>query len=167
MDLFLQVLMLLRVLPLVFLLLLSKVNSDAGKTLRFPINPPNKVVDISTACNGTTMEITVVMDQPYKGMISAKDFSHECGLLGSMRNVMRLTLPSAGCGVRLAVNSSDGRLYYLVSLVVQQDKLLRQVTDQEVVVRCFLQEQALGFQSEPMFEALRNEAAQEETKDNR
>lgn len=58
-------------------------------------------------------------------------------------------------------------MYYSVNLVVQQDRFLRQVTDQEIVVRCYLQENALTLKSEPMFLALKNEVNHEEMKENR
>lgn len=70
------------VISLGILVIVTRSEDGVGRSLRFPAAAPNKVVDVSTSCNSTWMEVSVVMDRPYKGMISAKDFSHECGMTG-------------------------------------------------------------------------------------
>lgn len=69
---------------ILFLFLTSAYCEDVPKTsaLRLPLPPPNKVADVTTICNASSLEISVIMDRPYKGMMAAKDFSQECGILG-------------------------------------------------------------------------------------
>lgn len=48
-------------------------------------------------------------------------------------------------------------MFYAVTLVIQQDPHLRQITDQEYIIKCQLQDNALAVKSEPMVEALRSD----------
>lgn len=88
-------------------------------------------------------------------------------VIGILQNTVSITIPASGCGVRMSANSTDKSMYYSVTLVVQQDKYLRQITDQERAVRCRLLDGALTLKSEPMFEALKTEVNQAEAKEYR
>lgn len=67
---------------------------------------------------------------------------------------LTLSLPTAGCGVRLSsVEDNPDEIYYTLILVVQQDRHLRQFTDQERIVKCRVNNSALAVKSKPMEEA--------------
>lgn len=78
-----------------------------------------------------------------------------------------MNIPTSGCGVRMSTNLTDNTLFYSVMLVAQQDKFLRQITDQEKMVRCRLKDNAMLLKSEPMFEALRTEVNHNDNKEYR
>lgn len=42
----------------------------------------NKIVDLNATCDANTLNVTVVFEQPFKGLLFAKDFSQECGSIG-------------------------------------------------------------------------------------
>lgn len=69
---------------------------------------------------------------------------------------LTLHLPTAGCGVRLSsVEDNPEEIYYTVTLVVQQDRHLRQFTDQEHIIKCKVNSDALAVRSRPMEEAFK------------
>ncbi|CAG4953169.1 unnamed protein product [Colias eurytheme] len=115
---------------------------------------PNRVVDVTTSCDKSSISVHVTMDQPFKGLIFSKDFSRECRVQGQRQKTVSINLPSNACGVRTStlnttVKEPDDRedLYYNVELVVQMDRQLQQSTDQEIIVRCKLQPRAVRITS--------------------
>lgn len=48
-------------------------------------------------------------------------------------------------------------MFYSVALVLQQDRYLRQISDQEKLVRCEIQDEAFLVKSQSLFNALKNE----------
>ncbi|CAH2041288.1 unnamed protein product, partial [Iphiclides podalirius] len=114
----------------------------------------NRVVDVSTSCDKNSVTVHVTMDQPFKGLIFSKDFSRECQVQGKQQKTVSLHLPSNACGVRTStINSTveepddNEDLYYSVELVVQMDRQLQQLSDQELIVRCKLQPRAVRIHS--------------------
>lgn len=79
-----------------------------------------------------------------------------------MKNSVSVDLPTSGCGVRLSKDSEDmlgdeKKMFYSVTLVVQQDKHLRQISDQERTVKCMVDTNVFNVKSKPMEDALFNE----------
>ncbi|CAK1582642.1 unnamed protein product [Parnassius mnemosyne] len=114
----------------------------------------NRVIDVSTTCDKNSMAVHITMEQPFKGLVFSKDFSRECRVQGKLQQNVSLHLPSNACGVRTStLNSSveepndTDDLYYSVELVVQMDRQLQQLTDQELMVRCKLQPRAVRIHS--------------------
>ncbi|CAK1543203.1 unnamed protein product [Leptosia nina] len=115
---------------------------------------PNRVVDVTTTCDKSSISIQVTMEQPFKGLLFSKDFSRECRVQGQKQKTVSINLPSNACGVRTStlnttVNEPDDKedLYYNVELVLQMDKQLQQSTDQDITVRCKLKPRAVRINS--------------------
>lgn len=66
------------------LLLTAHYAAAEGKlsSLRFPIVSPNRIVNVNATCNATSLNINITMAKPFKGLLSAKDFSQECRSVG-------------------------------------------------------------------------------------
>ncbi|XP_076259076.1 cypher [Rhynchophorus ferrugineus] len=145
-------------------LLIQSCHSAFPPSLRFPIKTTiSKVTDITTVCDSQNVNITVSMGQPFKGVLFAKDFAQECKQFGTMSNSVTISLPTSGCGIRLSSSSDDQgqpRLYYTVGLVMQQDRYLKQISDQERMVLCEVQDEAFLIKSQSMFKALKGEISQ-------
>ncbi|CAG4951026.1 unnamed protein product [Parnassius apollo] len=114
----------------------------------------NRVIDVSTTCDKNSMAVHITMEQPFKGLVFSKDFSRECRVQGKLQQNVSLHLPSNACGVRTSTLNSSVKepddtddLYYTVELVVQMDRQLQQLTDQELMVRCKLQPRAVRIHS--------------------
>lgn len=80
-------------------------------------------------------------------------------ILGTLSTVVTVHLPNSGCGVTLNSdsNSNESNMYYSVTVVVQQDRHLRQITDQERTVRCYVDSNTFALRSQPMFEEVKRE----------
>ncbi|XP_045536891.1 uncharacterized protein LOC106713957 [Papilio machaon] len=114
----------------------------------------NKVIDVATTCDKSSIAVHIIMDQPFKGLVFSKDFSRECRAQGKLQKKVSLNLPSNACGVRTStINSTveepddNEDLYYTVELVIQMDRQLQQSSDQELMVRCKLQPPAVRIHS--------------------
>lgn len=66
-------------------------------------------------------------------------------------------LPTSGCGIKLNSKEDDRRMYFAMMLVVQQDRHLRQITDQERLVKCELDGATFALKSASMTEDLKRE----------
>ncbi|VVC92362.1 unnamed protein product [Leptidea sinapis] len=115
---------------------------------------PNRVVDVTTACDKASVTVNVTMEHAFKGLLFSKDFSRECRVQGQRQKTVSIHLPSNACGVRTSTmnttaNEPDDEedLYYNIELVVQMDRQLQQSTDQEILVRCKLQRRAVRINS--------------------
>ncbi|KAJ8971618.1 hypothetical protein NQ317_016335 [Molorchus minor] len=79
---------------------------------------------------------------------------------GTLSNTVNITLPTSGCGVRLSSYEDENgnvELLYQVNLVIQQDRYLRQITDQEKTVRCALKDDAFLVKSINLENTLKND----------
>lgn len=76
-----------------------------------------------------------------------------------MENIITINLPTDKCGVRLDFVPENGKteMVYSVNLIVQQDRHLRQFTDQEKILDCKLSEKAFLIKSKSMEKSLKNE----------
>uniref|UniRef100_A0AAR5P2C8 ZP domain-containing protein n=1 Tax=Dendroctonus ponderosae TaxID=77166 RepID=A0AAR5P2C8_DENPD len=120
----------------------------------------NKIASFNTSCDSQTFNITVATTRPFKGVAFARDFAHECLVLGTGINELFLSLPAAGCGVRLKTSVDEGglaRMTYGVALVLQQDRYLRQISDQDQMVHCEVKDEAFLVKSRPMIDAVKGE----------
>uniref|UniRef100_A0A1Y1N8Q4 ZP domain-containing protein n=1 Tax=Photinus pyralis TaxID=7054 RepID=A0A1Y1N8Q4_PHOPY len=124
----------------------------------------NKIVDVNASCDLKHFNITILMEQPFKGLLFAKDFSHECHATET-NNSFSLHLPTSGCGIRLSSKTNDEHesVYYMATLVVQQDRYLQQATDLEYTVKCLLQENLMSVKSKPMLDAVKKLMGQKKT----
>ncbi|KAB0804281.1 hypothetical protein PPYR_01251 [Photinus pyralis] len=124
----------------------------------------NKIVDVNASCDLKHFNITILMEQPFKGLLFAKDFSHECHATET-NNSFSLHLPTSGCGIRLSSKTNDEHesVYYMATLVVQQDRYLQQATDLEYTVKCLLQENLMSVKSKPMMDAVKKLMGQKKT----
>ncbi|KAF2883373.1 hypothetical protein ILUMI_22786 [Ignelater luminosus] len=146
------------------------VKAAFAPSLRYPLPAViNKITNANATCDSGNLNITVFMQQPFKGLLFAKDFSQECRSLGTLTNTLTLHLPTSGCGVRLIseTNSGSEDIFYTVTLVIQQDRHLRQVTDQEYNIRCRLQNNAMVVRSQPMADAFKNILTGKKSSDSR
>lgn len=87
-----------------------------------------------------------------------------------MKNLIDLSLPTSGCGVRLnSYVNEEGEtvMSYKVTLVAQQDRHLRQASDTERVVECIVSESAFLVKSKHMKEAIEKEILKKNKGSNR
>ncbi|KAL1513025.1 hypothetical protein ABEB36_002509 [Hypothenemus hampei] len=119
----------------------------------------NKISDVQTSCDSENFNITVITKNAFKGVAFAKDFAQECKVFGTSTEKLFLSLPTSGCGVRLTTSADDNgnvQMTYSVLLVLQQDRHLRQISDQEKLVRCHIRDDAFLVKSPPLFKALKS-----------
>ncbi|XP_056636759.1 uncharacterized protein LOC130445231 [Diorhabda sublineata] len=130
-------------------------------TLRYPLSVPmNKIILVNATCDSENLNVSVLMQSPFKGLIFAKDFAQECKSVGRFSDELKIGLPTSGCGVRLtSVHTEEGslRMVYSVNLIIQQDRHLRQISDQEKVVYCDLKDIDLSFKSKALIKTLKQE----------
>lgn len=76
-----------------------------------------------------------------------------------MENIVQINLPTSGCGVRLDFAPVEGKtvMVYSVNLIIQQDRHLRQIIDQERLVECKLSEKAFLIRSRSLERSLKND----------
>ena len=80
--------------------------------------------------------------------------------LGYVSKTISISLPTSGCGVRLTSSvdeNGQAKMYYTVAVVVQHDRYLRQISDQEKLVRCMVEDDAFLVKSQSLFNALKTE----------
>lgn len=73
---------------------------------------------------------------------------------------MKIDLPTSGCGVRLITKDNDrGQviMFYTVTLVAQQDKYLRQISDSERIIECIVSDSAFLIKSKPMRDVIKKD----------
>lgn len=176
------------IMPLILLFVLATVDVLAAlpPSLRYHIPVVlNKISVINTVCDSKNFNVSVGFQQPFKGLLFAKDFSQECKVLGknrnnsfllvkndflninfdiflvgSMKNSLEIHLPTSGCGVRLSSrenSSGNVEMFYSVTLVAQQDKHLRQISDTEKTVECVVEDGAFLVKSKAMRNAVEKE----------
>ncbi|XP_071053769.1 uncharacterized protein [Onthophagus taurus] len=115
--------------------LLKIINTAFPPILRSLPPISNKIISTTTSCDSKRLNVTVVTEQGFKGMLLAKEFSQDCRSSGNSSNSLTLSLPTTGCGVKLKVKDND-QVIYSVTVVLQQDKFLRQISDQEARITC-------------------------------
>lgn len=74
-------------------------------------------------------------------------------VLGSFTNYASVNLPTSGCGVRLASREDETgnvKMFYTVTIAAQQDRHLRQISDQERTIDCFIDDSAFTVKSPNM-----------------
>ncbi|KAJ8951241.1 hypothetical protein NQ318_010269 [Aromia moschata] len=142
-------------------ILVSTTWSAFPHSLRYTLPvTTNKIVDINLTCDSENLNVTVSLRSPFKGLLFAKDFADECKSVGTLSNVMNISLPTSGCGVRLSSYEDENgsvKMFYHVNLVIQQDRYLRQIADQEKTVQCLLKDDAFLVKSTALENALRND----------
>ncbi|XP_045460924.1 uncharacterized protein LOC123671230 [Harmonia axyridis] len=131
----------------------------ASQQPRLPV-VKNEIELVDVTCNADSFNVTITLKHPFKGMLSAKDFSRECNSFGSLKKSVRLSLPTYGCGLRLS--SKHGRngellMQYSVTLAIQQDRHLRQMADQEIYVSCQINSEEFSLNSETMMNELESD----------
>lgn len=136
----------------------------------------NKVLNVNTTCDGNSLNVSVIFEQPFKGLLFAKDFSQECGsigkvipiltknlllviiFLGTLSNIGTIYFPTSGCGIKLSsTDNEEDNMYFSVMLVIQQDRHLKQITDQEKLIKCNVKGNTFSLKSKPMIEEFKNE----------
>lgn len=54
-------------------------------TLRYPLPAVvNKITEVNVTCDAATLNVTVLMQEPFKGLLFARDFSQECRSSGKL-----------------------------------------------------------------------------------
>ncbi|CAG9813468.1 unnamed protein product [Phaedon cochleariae] len=147
---------------LCFLSLVAPLESAFPPSLRHSTHPAttNKIKDVTLSCDSENFNVTLMMQSPFKGMLFAKDFAQECKSIGTFSNSVIISLPTSGCGVRLSsfpTENGNVQMVYTVNLVIQQDRFLRQITDQERVIKCPLKESDFLLKSNALVRTLKNE----------
>ncbi|CAH0550619.1 unnamed protein product [Brassicogethes aeneus] len=141
--------------------LIGTIRAAFPPSLRYPLPiAVNKITDVELHCDVGNVNITVTMEQPFKGILFAKDFSQECKAIGSLTNSIFLDLPTSGCGVRLNSKINENgilEMFYSVTIIVQQDRHLRQIADQERIIQCSVQDSAFLIKSKPMLDVIKND----------
>ncbi|KAE8752491.1 hypothetical protein FOCC_FOCC000613 [Frankliniella occidentalis] len=128
----------------------------------------NAILGISTACSSGSMNVTVRMRHPFRGILYSRGFPLECSTARDQHHKLfdflqqrerdreagrhdnenqvplqpakevTLSLPASECGIRV-VPSKDGEgLWLQTSVVVQLDRHLQQAADQTRTVSCHL-----------------------------
>ncbi|XP_067004085.2 uncharacterized protein cyr [Anabrus simplex] len=112
-------------------------SSDDTSVERFVRKTPNTVTAVSASCSLDLMTVRVAMARPFSGTLYARGFPLECRAQGSGHKEAAIQLATSGCGVRVEP-SEDGGLTYMVTVQVQLDRLLQQISDQEQTVTCHM-----------------------------
>lgn len=60
------------------------------------------LTDVDVSCTTDKLHLTVRLSQPFLGLLHARGFPAECVIQGHGERVITLSLPTTGCGVRLA-----------------------------------------------------------------
>ncbi|KAJ3647587.1 hypothetical protein Zmor_019458 [Zophobas morio] len=140
-------------------------------SLRYPIPVSvNRIVNANVTCDQRSFNATVTLQHPFKGLVFARDFSHECNTLGTLSNSVTVSLPTSGCGIRLSsrINeNSHKEMVYSVVLVAQQDRHLRQIADQEKYLECVVEDDAFSIKSNSVAQALKTTLLERTTKNQR
>ncbi|KAK9875378.1 hypothetical protein WA026_007773 [Henosepilachna vigintioctopunctata] len=124
----------------------------ASHQLHLPV-VKNEIKSLDVICDANTFNTTVTLEHPFKGMVSAKDFSRNCYTYGTLENTVTLSLPTSGCGLRLTSKvGKNGELLmsYSVFLSIQQDRHLHQIADQEIRVSCQINDEQFSVRSKSM-----------------
>lgn len=80
--------------------------------------------------------------------------------LGTLSNIATIHLPTSGCGVKLNSKDDDNEdeMYFTVILSIQQDRHLRQISDQEKLIECNVKGDLFSLsKSRSMVEEFKNE----------
>ncbi|KAJ8925610.1 hypothetical protein NQ315_009450 [Exocentrus adspersus] len=131
----------------------------------------NKITDMKLSCDSEDLNVTLTMRTPFKGLLFAKDFFtgmqssclvslYTSFISGTFTNTATISLPTSGCGVRLSTFEDEQgsiQMFYFVNLVIQQDRYLRQISDQERVVRCIVKDDAFLVKSDGLTKAVTND----------
>ncbi|KAF5301129.1 hypothetical protein FQR65_LT08959 [Abscondita terminalis] len=162
--------MIIMIEPLIRLVFITWYTVQAASTPDLPQPRPsaiNKIADVSATCDSSSINITVIMEKPFKGLLFTKDFPHECHATESLSYALSLHLPTSGCGVRLnsKMTFDVEEFFYETTLVIQQDRYLQQATDLEYTVKCVLQNDDLVVKSKPMVDAVKKIIRQKQKKD--
>ncbi|XP_044263825.1 uncharacterized protein LOC123010778 [Tribolium madens] len=154
-----------------FFISISSTNSAFPPSLRYPIPiSVNKITAANLTCDVRSFNATVTLQHPFKGLLFAKDFSHECNVLGTLSNSVTINLPTSGCGIRLSSRTNERgekEMVYSVVLVAQQDRHLRQIADQEKYLECIIKDDAFLIESQPVVEVLKNDLLERRGKNQR
>ncbi|CAH1111381.1 unnamed protein product [Psylliodes chrysocephalus] len=130
-------------------------------SLRYPLPIAiNKITAVNFTCDSDNFNVSVSTHLPFKGLLFAKDFAQECKSTGDLSNKIFISLHTSGCGVRLSSSSTENgdiQMFYTVNLVIQQDRHLRQISDQEKIVKCQLKDEDLLLKSKALEKTLTNE----------
>lgn len=131
-------------LQIVNLLAIAEAMHPVLRNRRITVPVYNKIKEISATCDAKFLNVTVRMEEPFKGIVFAKEFSKDCQQEGNHTKELTISLITSNCGIRLSrenyLNKKENIMVYDVTLIVQQDKYLRQITDQERTVQCFIKE---------------------------
>jgi hypothetical protein len=178
---------LLRSCSIYFFVLISSTEPAFPPSLRYTLPvATNKITDADLTCDLRSFNATVTLQHPFKGLLFARDFSHECSALGkitnhpgpplissiagSLSNSVAINLPTSGCGIRLSSRVNERghkQMVYSVVLVAQQDRHLRQIADQEKYLECVVEEDAFSIESKSMLEVVKNELMERHGKNQR
>ncbi|CAG9860439.1 unnamed protein product [Phyllotreta striolata] len=128
-------------------------------SLRYPLPIAlNKITGLNFTCDSDNFNVSISTHLPFKGLLFAKDFAQECKAKGDMSNKIQLSLPTSGCGVRLSsasTNQHEAEMFYTVNIVIQQDRHLRQISDQEKTIKCPLKDEDLLVKSKALAKTLK------------
>ncbi|KRT84187.1 hypothetical protein AMK59_574, partial [Oryctes borbonicus] len=110
----------------------------------------NTVININSICDSNSLNVSILLEQPFNGVFFVKEFSQECRVVGNSSRSLVLNLSSSGCGVRLNEDEESQRLYYAITVVLQQDKFLRQISDETKLITCYLANDSFNVKSANM-----------------
>ncbi|KAH0945783.1 hypothetical protein HN011_010617 [Eciton burchellii] len=113
-------------------------------------------LDLRVQCGETTMTITLITTEPFKGRMYVSGYAETCGVHGHGRNITTLKLPlprkkylgrsNIACGLTPAFSiDNENRTHTLVwaTVVIQYNPIIQRLGDQSVRVGCSLDEQGL------------------------
>ncbi|GJQ79149.1 hypothetical protein Trydic_g5401 [Trypoxylus dichotomus] len=98
----------------------------------------NTILNINSICDTNSFNVSILLEQPFNGIFFVRGFSQECRVFGNSSRSLVLNLSSNACGVRLEEDEVSQRLYYEVTVILQQDKFLRQISDENKLIKCYL-----------------------------
>ncbi|RZC35533.1 uncharacterized protein BDFB_000988, partial [Asbolus verrucosus] len=150
---------------------ITSAESAFPPSLRYPLPVSiNKMIDANLTCDLRSFNVTITLQYPFKGVLFAKDFSHECNTPGTLSNSISINLPTSGCGIRLSSRLNEkgqNQMLYSVVLVAQQDRHLRQIADQEKYLECIVEDEVFSIKSPSMADVLKSELTEKRGKNQR
>ncbi|KAI4467953.1 cypher isoform b [Holotrichia oblita] len=113
------------------------------------------IISTTSNCDSNSINVTLLLVQPFSGVFFAKEFSQGCRTFGNSSRSLILNLPTSGCGVSLNEEEKTQRLYYRVAVILQQDKFLRQISDENKLIKCYLPDDSFQVKSSSMERTLK------------
>ncbi|KAG1657240.1 hypothetical protein GQR58_023478 [Nymphon striatum] len=120
-------------------LVVCQLNFDGPSTEVLALNMP-QIQTLDVKCDKTEMNVRVVFDRPYDGIIFSKGHFSDpaCRYIEekSGQSEYQLTIPMLGCGTQAADDTGTDQLRFLNTIVFQMDPLVQEIWDMARRLSC-------------------------------